>query len=444
MSIPLDRLYHYIENIAKEIREGDVIIYRFYPHGSKKLSDLLPLNDYDSSGVNWVDLMSLPSMICHDQEPLDYYLYNKEEFWNEFVKSNRTKILTDEDLPGLRNAISNMHIRSKLRSPFNCYDKVLLCHSEKNSPNLELYESNEFIGVYWWSHAVIAHNWFRYAKYDLKLTPNFNNITKDFLVYNRAWSGTREYRLLFAELVANNDLVESCNIKFSSTDNETHYSAHTFKNKNLSIKRTDLENIYPANTSGSCASADYDSDDYAFSGIEVILETLFDDPRIHLTEKTLRPIACGRPFILASTPGSLKYLQSYGFETFHGLIDESYDQITDSVERLNAIIHEMQRIKNLDYNQKMLLWEKLYAISTRNQQKFFSPQWHTDIVNEYSTNLKEALAKLSKHVTGKYWTLLDNLGKNNPEYVKLTNRDTPTRTLQQKEKLLTWLQKQNQ
>jgi hypothetical protein len=33
MSIPLDRLYHYIENIAKEIRGDDVLIYRFYPHG---------------------------------------------------------------------------------------------------------------------------------------------------------------------------------------------------------------------------------------------------------------------------------------------------------------------------------------------------------------------------------------------------------------------------
>ena len=40
MSIPLDRLYHYIESIAKEIRGDDVLIYRFFPHGSKNINDL--------------------------------------------------------------------------------------------------------------------------------------------------------------------------------------------------------------------------------------------------------------------------------------------------------------------------------------------------------------------------------------------------------------------
>jgi hypothetical protein len=441
MSIPLDRLYHYIESIAKNISD-DILIYRFYPHGSKKLSDLVALNNYNSSSskVNWIDLMSLPSMICHDQEPLDYYLYTKEEFWNEFVKITHNKIMTDENLPGLSSAIANMHIRSRLCNPFNCYDKILLCHSEKNSLELQRYESNGFVGVYWWSHAVIALDWFRYAKNDLTLKPNFDSITKDFLVYNRAWSGTREYRLLFSELIANNNLSDSCHMKFSPLDNKIYYSNYNFKNKNLSIQRTDLENIYPLNTSESCSSADYKSNDYATSGIEIVLETLFDDQRNHLTEKTLRPIACGRPFMLASTPGSLKYLQDYGFETFHNLIDESYDKIIDPVQRLNAIVYEMQRIKKLDYNQKLILWEKLYKISIRNQQKFFSSQWEASIINEYSTNLQLSLKEIKKHITGKYWKLLDNLGKNNPEYVKLITIDNSDRTVQQREQLLVWLQ----
>jgi hypothetical protein len=40
MSIPLDRLYHYIENVAQEIYNDRIIIYRFYPHGSKNINDL--------------------------------------------------------------------------------------------------------------------------------------------------------------------------------------------------------------------------------------------------------------------------------------------------------------------------------------------------------------------------------------------------------------------
>ena len=35
MSIPLDNLYDWIDGVA-----DDILIYRFYPHGSKKIEDL--------------------------------------------------------------------------------------------------------------------------------------------------------------------------------------------------------------------------------------------------------------------------------------------------------------------------------------------------------------------------------------------------------------------
>jgi hypothetical protein len=38
MSIPLERLYHYIEDVAEEIFNDRVLIYRFSPDGSKKIS----------------------------------------------------------------------------------------------------------------------------------------------------------------------------------------------------------------------------------------------------------------------------------------------------------------------------------------------------------------------------------------------------------------------
>ena len=69
MSIPLDRLYHYIENVAKSVCEDDVIIYRFYPHGSKKLEDLSSFRLYDVKQR----YTNLP-VYCNDQEPLQYEL----------------------------------------------------------------------------------------------------------------------------------------------------------------------------------------------------------------------------------------------------------------------------------------------------------------------------------------------------------------------------------
>ena len=86
-----------------------------------------------------------------------------------------------------------------------------------------------------------------------------------------------------------------------------------------------------------------------------MLETLFDDTRWHLTEKSLRPSACGKPFMLAATAGSLQYLRSYGFKTFSGLIDESYDLIVEPHLRLQSIAQEMQRISQLSPNKKYKL-----------------------------------------------------------------------------------------
>ena len=70
MSIPLDRLYHYIEDIAEEIYGGPVIIYRFYPHGSKKLEHLEPIKHFD-----WYKHVCTTKIYCHDQEPLNFNFY---------------------------------------------------------------------------------------------------------------------------------------------------------------------------------------------------------------------------------------------------------------------------------------------------------------------------------------------------------------------------------
>jgi len=420
MSVPLDRLYNFLHDVCNR---DDIIIYRFYPHGSKKLDDLTTLSD---KKLSWYQLMTYNSLICHDQEVLKYDLYSKQDFYlNREKRHNQAG----------RDIVADMHFRACLDLPFNGNDQVLLCHSEKHSSELAKFESNNFIGVYYWSHAVIARDWFRYAEVDQSLVPNFDRITKDFLIYNRAWSGTREYRLTFTEMLLNQGLHESCNTTFSAMDTGNLYTDHAFVNPSLAISRTDIEHFIGPNTASAMSSADYNNIDYAESAIEVVLETLFDDTRWHLTEKALRPIACGRPFILACTPGSLQYLKEYGFETFNGLIDESYDSIVDPKSRLEAIAQEMKRISSLEPATKRALWEKLYAISARNQQKFFSNEWHNSIVEEFKENFNQALSKVTS--TGKHWKMLLPLVVDNP--VKFEADIPGFRTLDELNRFRAWL-----
>lgn len=386
MSIPLDRLYHFIEDTAQHLAEDRVIIYRFYPHGSKNVENLLPLYRY-----NWSDTQLCASIYCNDQEPLDYNRYNH--------KSTQPTPPWPTVLPHFLKT-------------FSIYEKVLLLHSEQRSRNLELYQQDQFVPVYWWSHALISRDWFRYAQHAvLKKQP----ITT-FLIYNRAWSGTREYRLRFAELLAQTQLHRVSLSSIQSVDPElnTHYSQHQFKNTAWK-PNLELEQYFRANTAPSHYSADFDLDDYSGTEIEVVLETLFDDDRLHLTEKSLRPIAMAQPFVLVATQGSLEYLRSYGFETFGTVWDESYDTVADPEQRLQAVVDVMQQIASWDETTRKTKIEQARQIADRNRTYFFSDVFFDRVVGELSHNLGLAFDQLEKVKDYKAWQDRWDSHLSNPE-----------------------------
>jgi hypothetical protein len=375
MNIPLDRLYHYIENIAQEIYGDRIIIYRFWPHGSKNINDLTPLHH-----TGWYKKQIYLIICCNDQEPLDHEFYSKH-----------VKIFNGAWISILKS-INLYYPHKNLGSFKNIFEKNLLLHSEKRSSNLKKYQlDNELISIYYWSHAVIARDWFRYAEHE-----TFQKSTKKtFLIYNRAWSGTREYRLKFPDLLIQHGLVNQCQTNCNSTDPNLniHYSDYTFKNPQWQPTNV-LENFLQPTTADATSSADFNTADYKATDIEVVLETLFDDSRLHLTEKSLRPIACGQPFILAGTQGSLEYLRSYGFKTFNSVWDESYDQIADPEERLTAIINLMQQIAAWDSETRFNKMSQARAVADYNKKHFFSEEFFDLIINELKTNLKSAFEEL--------------------------------------------------
>jgi hypothetical protein len=275
------------------------------------------------------------------------------------------------------------------------YDKVILLHSESRSYNLEKYQSDRYIPAYYWNHALLSLDWFRYAQY-----VNFDRCTKKlFLIYNRAWSGTREYRLRFAELVLGLGLEKDCKTSINPIEPELgiHYNVHKFNNP-VWRPQTVLENFFPISNAHSHYSADFDIKDYETTDIEVVLETLFDDSRLQLTEKSLRPIACAQPFILAGTHGSLGYLRSYGFRTFGHIWDERYDTIEDPEERLYAIGDLMKQIANWLPHQRETKMAQAREIAEYNRQHFFSTEFEQHVHNELITNLKSALNKLKQSI----------------------------------------------
>jgi hypothetical protein len=238
---------------------------------------------------------------------------------------------------------------------------------------------------------MLSLDWFRYAEH----VRQRKQVTKTFLIYSRAWSGTREYRLKFAELLIRLGLENQCQTTINPVEPELgiHYELHQFENPDWR-PQTVLENYFPVSTAHSHYSADFDIRDYEATDIEVVLETLFDDDRLHLTEKSLRPIACEQPFILAGTHGSLEYLRSYGFRTFGHLWDEQYDLIEDPKERLIAIAGLMRQIANWDINTREHKMSQAKIIAAYNKQHFFSQEFFDLIITELKDNLTTGITQM--------------------------------------------------
>ena len=384
MFIPVDQLHQYFDDLI----DHDLIIYRFWPHGSKNIENLQPSLAYPLDQVT-----TLPIVICHDQEPLNYSMYSVDQIQGLWDKTAGL---------GWPAGFAELWDSRNLRSAceVNIYDQCLLIHSEQRSTDLQQYQDSGFVPVYAWSHGFIARDWYRYAKVDPLLRHRPAPML-DFNIYARAWTGSREYRLRLLAMIT--DIAHHCRVTFSSCDTGIHYQKYRFVNKKFDINRTDLVNFYGDSEITSNSSATYNVQHYQQCAIDVVMETLFDDSRLHLTEKILRPIACGKPFILAGTWGSLAYLRNYGFQTFGHLIDESYDTVQDPVRRLQAIARVMRDIARMPAARRQKLYQAMQTVADYNRQHFFSDDFAKQLNDEYLANMHNGLRTVKEGKRGTEW-----------------------------------------
>ena len=86
-----------------------------------------------------------------------------------------------------------------------------------------------------------------------------------------------------------------------------------------------------------------------------------------ITEKTIKNLYIGKPFIVMGGAGILAKLKSFGFKTFSPWIDESYDDITNNYLRLEAIKQEIDRLADIDINH---LYQELLPVLEHNRETY--------------------------------------------------------------------------
>ena len=233
---------------------------------------------------------------------------------------------------------------------------------------------------YYFFHGWAALDWYRGYDKTFLITPiNQRTITRTFIAPNRIIAGERQHRLemlyhIFKNNMQNNHI--SCPA-VCPTENISVLDAV----KPLVAKYPDIEQVFAAQKLPINFANETDHpmhscwlslfDESAESLLYLVTETVATGRRQHLTEKTFKPIALGMPFVIVGTKGSLEYLRSYGFRTFEGIWDESYDIAEDDV-RIKRIASLLRSLDELPVAAKQDLFGQAQEVIEHNWNHFYN------------------------------------------------------------------------
>jgi len=274
----------------------------------------------------------------------------------------------------------------------------ILANSEHSLIKREICKKRDMLDWYFFYHGFAALDWYRDARYiDQDVA-----IENAFLSLNHVFHG-RSYRLDLLARMLNKNIVHKGSISFHATLEDV---VSELRNPDSCI--SDSSRIWLTNNIDKLSNLPWKLDDIPINGnlsarfghnehrlwqrslLHVVNETVFSEPKLHLTEKVFKPIVAQRPFILAAPPGNLAYLRSYGFRTFDHWIDESYDMIQDPAQRLDAIAGELARFAHMRIDELKVIHRDMLPVLQYNKQHFFG-KFREIIVSELVDNFDTCL-----------------------------------------------------
>ena len=247
---------------------------------------------------------------------------------------------------------------------------------------------------YYFYHGWACKDWFRgYNKSFLIPRARDRNPTKTFVSPNRIIAGKRDHRVLFLYNVfkhglENNWISAPRTCVYENVD--ISVVAKKYNNIYPDIEQVfqsaDLPKLFPGEATQqmtSCWLTNFDES--ADSLMYVPTETIYFGRRLHITEKTFKAIALEMPFVLVAPAHSLRYMKSYGFQTFQGIFDESYDDETDDILRIEKVVKLLKDLNSLSIKERHEIHRACLPIVEHNFEHFYGAGFEkilwTELVN---------------------------------------------------------------
>lgn len=349
------------------------IIYLF-PYGATSYENIETLADDHAELGGIID--EGPMFIFYDQEPI-YDNFNYTLF--DYIEQN-------------------------FKPPF------VLVTTERNSiPVQKVIERYNWPAIDYFHHIFAASDWYRGYKFNEGiLSLHERKIQKKFITFNRITGNSRIYRTLFIGELSKRKLLKFGDISFSK-DCPVHGGYQ--KNLEYAVEKGLISKDYANSIKKEIDLLPYelriDNKDDKFitndsmtlgplnalmeSFVYIVTETCFWETKQHLTEKIFKPIVAKQPFILLGCANNLKYLKDYGFKTFSKWWDEDYDNISDPLERLDAVVNLIEDICRLDNTQLQELLQEMEEILEHNYNLFFSHDFVQNAWHEVKEKLESVI-----------------------------------------------------
>ncbi len=252
--------------------------------------------------------------------------------------------------------------------------------SERGDSVKKLCDTYECTSHYYFYHGWACLDWYR--GYDRSfLMPRAQDRTprRTFVSPNRIVGGKRDHRVLFLYHVFKQGL-EHNHVSAPRKCPAEHVNISSIAEKYTNVYQ-DIVPVFnkaklPRTFAGestqhmsSCWLTNFT--EAADSLVYVPTETVCFGSRTHITEKTFKAIALEMPFVLVATAGSLEYLRSYGFQTFAGIFDESYDDETNDLARIEKVVKLLKDLDNLSVNERQHIHRACLPRVQHNYQHFY-------------------------------------------------------------------------
>jgi hypothetical protein len=302
----------------------------------------------------------------HDQEPVDMDLF--KELFDKVAELG----------PG---GLGWQLIDTEYVKKFDVAEKVgHVVVSEKGKNVERLCDAYQWQSHYYFYHGWACLDWFRgYDKTFLIPRARNRQPTQTFMSPNRIVAGKRDHRVLFLYNVFKNQLEHNhitapriCPVEQVDITSIAQKYINVYQDITSVFEQAALPKTFAGEDTQemtSCWLTNFaEAQD---SLVYVPTETIYFGCRTHLTEKTFKAIALEMPFVLVAPAGSLKYLREYGFKTFADVFDESYDDETDDVRRIERVTKLLKDLDTLSLQERQQLHRACLPIVEYNYNHFY-------------------------------------------------------------------------